>query len=157
MSTTASVEDERWMGEAIALAREAGSRGEVPVGAVVVRDGAVIGRGGNAPIAASDPTAHAEIAAMRDAGRALGNYRLPGASLYVTIEPCAMCAGAILHARIARVVFGARDPKTGACGSVVDLFAEPRLNHHATVVEGVRADECGALLSAFFAARRGRG
>lgn len=145
------------MGEAIALAREAGSRGEVPVGAVVVRDGAVIGRGGNAPIAASDPTAHAEIAAMRDAGRALGNYRLPGASLYVTIEPCAMCAGAILHARIARVVFGARDPKTGACGSVVDLFAEPRLNHHATVVEGVRADECGALLSAFFAARRGRG
>ena len=145
------------MGEAIALAREAGSRGEVPVGAVVVRDGAVIGRGGNAPIAASDPTAHAEIAAMREAGRALGNYRLPGASLYVTIEPCAMCAGAILHARIARVVFGARDPKTGACGSVVDLFAEPRLNHHATVVEGVRADECGALLSAFFAARRGRG
>ena len=145
------------MGEAIALARDAGSRGEVPVGAVVVRDGAVIGRGGNAPIAASDPTAHAEIAAMREAGRALGNYRLPGASLYVTIEPCAMCAGAILHARIARVVFGARDPKTGACGSVVDLFAEPRLNHHATVVEGVRADECGALLSAFFAARRGRG
>ena len=145
------------MGEAIALAREAGARGEVPVGAVVVRDGAVIGRGGNAPIAASDPTAHAEIAAMRDAGRALGNYRLPGASLYVTIEPCAMCAGAILHARIARVVFGARDPKTGACGSVVDLFAEPRLNHHATVVEGVRAEECGALLSAFFAARRGRG
>ena len=145
------------MDEAIALAREAGARGEVPVGAVVVRDGAVIGRGGNAPIAASDPTAHAEIAAMRDAGRALGNYRLPGASLYVTIEPCAMCAGAILHARIARVVFGARDPKTGACGSVVDLFAEPRLNHHATVVEGVRADDCGALLSAFFAARRGRG
>lgn len=145
------------MGEAIALARDAGARGEVPVGAVVVRDGAVIGRGGNAPIAASDPTAHAEIAAMRDAGRALGNYRLPGASLYVTIEPCAMCAGAILHARIARVVFGARDPKTGACGSVVDLFAEPRLNHHATVVEGVRAEECGALLSAFFAARRGRG
>jgi len=157
MSTTASAEDERWMGEAIALARDAGARGEVPVGAVVVRDGAVIGRGGNAPIAASDPTAHAEIAAMRDAGRALGNYRLPGASLYVTIEPCAMCAGAILHARIARVVFGARDPKTGACGSVVDLFAEPRLNHHATVVEGVRAEECGALLSAFFAARRGRG
>ena len=145
------------MGEAIALAREAGARGEVPVGAVVVKDGAVIGRGGNAPIAASDPTAHAEIAAMRDAGRTLANYRLPGASLYVTIEPCAMCAGAILHARIERVVFGARDPKTGACGSVVDLFAEPRLNHHATVVEGVRADECGALLSAFFAARRGRG
>ena len=145
------------MGEALALAREAEGRGEVPVGAVVVKDCVVIGRGGNAPIAASDPTAHAEIAALRDAGRALGNYRLPGCSLYVTIEPCAMCAGAILHARIERVVFGARDPKTGACGSVVDLFAEPRLNHHATLVHGVRGDECGALLSAFFAARRGRG
>ena len=157
MSTTASADDGRWMDEALALAREAGARGEVPVGAVVVKDGAVVGRGGNAPIAASDPTAHAEIAALREAARALGNYRLPACSLYVTIEPCAMCAGAILHARIARVVFGARDPKTGACGSVVDLFAEPRLNHHATVVEGVRADECGALLSAFFAARRGRG
>jgi tRNA(adenine34) deaminase len=143
-----------WMGEALALARAAGQRGEVPVGAIVVRDGAIIGRGGNAPIAASDPTAHAEIAALRDAGRALGNYRLPGCELYVTIEPCAMCAGAILHARIARVVFGARDPKTGACGSVIDLFAEARLNHHAQVIAGVRADECGALLSQFFAARR---
>ena len=156
-AASASADDERWMGEAIALAREAERRGEVPVGAVVVKDGSVIGRGGNAPIAASDPTAHAEIAAMREAARALGNYRLPDCALYVTIEPCAMCAGAILHARISRVVFGARDPKTGACGSVVDLFGEPRLNHHAAVVEGVRADECGALLSAFFAARRGRG
>jgi len=144
-----------WMGAALALARTAAERGEVPVGAVVVRDGAIIGRGGNAPIAASDPTAHAEIAALREAGRALGNYRLPGCELYVTIEPCAMCAGAIIHARIARVVFGARDPKTGACGSVIDLFAEPRLNHHAQVVDGVRADECAALLSQFFAARRG--
>jgi tRNA(adenine34) deaminase len=143
-----------WMDEALALARAAGQRGEVPVGAIVVRDGAIIGRGGNAPIAASDPTAHAEIAALREAGRALGNYRLPGCELYVTIEPCAMCAGAILHARIARVVFGARDPKTGACGSVIDLFAEPRLNHHAQVIAGVRADECGMLLSQFFAARR---
>jgi tRNA(adenine34) deaminase len=143
------------MGEALALAQEAGRRGEVPVGAVVVREDVVIGRGGNAPIAASDPTAHAEIAALREAARATGNYRLPDCELYVTIEPCAMCAGAILHARIARVVFGARDPKTGACGSVIDLFAEPRLNHHAVVVQGVRADECGALLSAFFAARRG--
>jgi tRNA(adenine34) deaminase len=148
-----SVDD--WMGEALALARTAAGRGEVPVGAVVVRDGVIIGRGGNAPIAASDPTAHAEIAALREAGRALGNYRLPGCELYVTIEPCAMCAGAIIHARIARVLFGARDPKTGACGSVIDLFAEPRLNHHAEVVAGVRADECGALLSQFFAARRG--
>lgn len=155
MSTTPESDDARWMGEALALARAAGERGEVPVGAVVVREGVLVGRGGNAPIAASDPTAHAEIAALRDAARSLGNYRLPGCTLYVTIEPCAMCAGAILHARIARLVFGARDPKTGACGSVVDLFGEPRLNHHATAVAGVRADECGALLSAFFAARRG--
>jgi tRNA(adenine34) deaminase len=146
--------DHDWMGEALALARAAGARGEVPVGAVVVREGAVIGRGGNAPIAASDPTAHAEIAALRDAGQALGNYRLPGCELYVTLEPCAMCAGAIMHARLARVVFGARDPKTGACGSVIDLFAEPRLNHHTTVTGDVRADECGALLCGFFATRR---
>ena len=146
--------DDDWMGEALALARAAGARGEVPVGAVIVKEGAVIGRGGNAPIAGTDPTAHAEIAALRDAGRALGNYRLPGCDLYVTIEPCAMCAGAILHARIARVVYGAPDPKTGACGSVVDLFAEPRLNHHATVAGGVRASECGLLLTEFFAARR---
>jgi tRNA(adenine34) deaminase len=151
-----SATSEHWMGEALALARAAAARGEVPVGAVVVRDGAILGRGGNTPIAASDPTAHAEIAALREAGRALGNYRMPGCELYVTIEPCAMCAGAILHARIARVVFGARDPKTGACGSVVDLFAETRLNHHAQVEAGVRAAECGALLSDFFAARRVR-
>ncbi len=146
--------DERWMGEALALARMAGTRGEVPVGAVVVKDGDIIGRGGNAPIAATDPTAHAEIAALRDASRMLGNYRLPGCDLYVTIEPCAMCAGAVLHARIRRVVFGARDPKTGACGSVIDLFAETRLNHHATVTGGVLAAECGGLLSEFFGARR---
>ncbi|HVN34833.1 MAG TPA: tRNA adenosine(34) deaminase TadA [Casimicrobiaceae bacterium] len=146
--------DERFMGEALTLARAAAARGEVPVGAVIVRDGEIVGRGGNAPIAACDPTAHAEIAALRDAGGRLGNYRLPGCHLYVTIEPCAMCAGAILHARIARVVFGARDAKTGACGSVVDLFAEPRLNHHATVTGGVLAAESGALLSAFFGARR---
>ena len=143
------------MAEAIALARAAGSRGEVPVGALVVRGGAIIGRGGNAPISHADPTAHAEIAALRDAARAVGNYRLPQCDLYVTLEPCAMCAGAIFHARIARVVFGAHDPKSGACGSVVDLFAERRINHHATAVGGVRADECGRLLSEFFAARRG--
>jgi tRNA(adenine34) deaminase len=144
----------RWMDEALALARAAQARGEVPVGAVVVRDGVVIGRGGNAPISHHDPTAHAEIAALREAGRALGNYRLPGCELYVTLEPCAMCAGAIMHARISRLVFGARDPKTGACGSVVDLFGEARLNHHATVEGGVREAECGRLLSDFFAARR---
>jgi tRNA(adenine34) deaminase len=151
---SATEADEGWMGEALALAAVAGKRGEVPVGAVIVKDGAILGRGGNAPIAASDPTAHAEIAALRDAGHALGNYRLPGCDLYVTIEPCAMCAGAILHARIARVVYGAPDPKTGACGSVIDLFAEPRLNHHTRVTAGVRGGECGQLLSRFFEARR---
>jgi tRNA(Arg) A34 adenosine deaminase TadA len=124
------------------------------VGAVAVRDGRVIGRGFNAPISSKDPTAHAEIAALREAARAAGNYRLSGCTLYVTIEPCAMCAGAIMHARIARLVFGAADPKTGACGSVVDLFAEPRLNHHTEVVRGVLAAEAGKLLSDFFAARR---
>ena len=126
----------------------------MPVGAVVIKDSAIIGRGGNAPIAANDPTAHAEIAALREAARALGNYRLPDCDLYVTIEPCAMCAGAILHARIRRLVFGARDPKTGACGSVVDLFAERRLNHHTTVTGDVAGEACGRLLSDFFVARR---
>jgi len=142
------------MREAIALAHAAQARGEVPVGAVVIRDGHIVGRGGNAPVAANDGTAHAEIAALREAGLALGNYRLPDCELYVTLEPCAMCAGAIMHARIRRVVFGASDPKTGACGSVVDLFAEPRLNHHTQVSGGVAAQECGRLLSDFFAARR---
>jgi tRNA(adenine34) deaminase len=142
------------MAEALSLARSAGERGEVPVGAIVVKDGAIVGRGGNAPIAGNDPTAHAEIAALREAGRALGNYRLPGCELFVTLEPCAMCAGAIMHARIARLVFGAPDPKTGACGSVVDLFGELRLNHHTIVARNVRAAECGKLLAEFFASRR---
>lgn len=146
--------DGAWMDEALRLARDAAARGEVPVGAIVVHDGAVIGRGGNAPIAGSDPTAHAEIAALREAARAMNNYRLTGCELFTTLEPCAMCAGAMLHARIARVVFGARDPKSGVCGSVIDLFAEPRLNHHAHVSGGVRSEECGRLLSEFFAARR---
>lgn len=148
--------DEVFMAEALHLAREGGALGEVPVGAVVVRDGDIVGRGFNAPISRRDPTAHAEIVALRDAAGHLGNYRLPGCTLYVTLEPCAMCAGAIIHARIARVVFGARDPKTGACGSVVNLFGEPRLNFHATVEEGVLAGECATLLTNFFAARRGR-
>ena len=142
------------MDEALVLARAAGSRGEVPVGAIVVRDGVIVGRGGKAPIADNDPTAHAEIAALREAANVVGNYRLPGCAMYVTLEPCAMCAGAVLHARIARLVFGASDPKTGACGSVVDLFAQPKLNHHTSAAGGVRADECGRLLSEFFAARR---
>lgn len=146
--------DARWMGEALELAALAAARGEVPVGAVVVCDGVVIGRGGNAPIAHSDPTAHAEIAALRDAAQNVGNYRLTGCEIFCTLEPCAMCAGALLHARIARVVFGARDPKSGAAGSVIDLFGESKLNHHAVVTSGVRSDECGKLLSDFFAARR---
>ena len=145
---------QRWMREALGMASQAQQLGEVPVGAIVVRDGVIVGRGGNARVAANDPTAHAEITALRDAARALGNYRLPDCDLYVTLEPCAMCAGAIMHARIRRLVFGASDPKTGTCGSVVNLFAERHLNHHATVVGGVLAAECGALLSAFFATRR---
>ncbi len=146
--------DEAPMRLALDLAAEAARSGEVPVGAVVVQGDEIIGRGFNAPIGMHDPSAHAEMTALREAARRLGNYRLPGCSLYVTLEPCAMCAGAIQHARIARVVYGARDPKTGACGSVVDLFAEQRLNHHATIVGGVLAAESAALLQAFFASRR---
>ena len=148
--------DEFWMQAALDLAQQALSIDEVPVGAVVVKDGEIVGRGFNAPISRHDPTAHAEIMARRDAAVRLGNYRLVDCELFVTLEPCAMCSGAIMHARIARVVFGARDPKTGACGSVIDLFAEQRLNHHTEVVGGVRAEECATLLSRFFAARRGK-
>lgn len=144
------------MRAALELAQQGLEAGEVPVGAVVVKDGEIVGRGFNAPISRHDPTAHAEIMALRDAAARLGNYRLVGCELYVTLEPCAMCSGAIMHARIARVVFGARDPKTGACGSVTDLFADRRLNHHTEVTGGMMAEECGALLSRFFAARRGR-
>ncbi len=146
--------DENFMREALRLAEEARVHGEVPVGAVVVKDGAIIGRGYNHPISAHDPTAHAEIVALRDAATRLGNYRLTDCELFVTLEPCAMCSGAIQHARISRIVYGATDPKTGACGSVVNLFAETRLNHHAKVEQGVLAAECGAMLSDFFAARR---
>jgi tRNA(adenine34) deaminase len=146
--------DAAMMREALSLAAEAAVRGEVPVGSVVVSGGSIIGRGFNCPISASDPTAHAEVRALREAAAALRNYRLAGCTLYVTLEPCAMCVGAIMHARIARVVYGASDPKTGACGSIVDLFAERRLNHHAEVTAGVLAEECGGALSAFFAARR---
>jgi tRNA(adenine34) deaminase len=142
------------MAAALDLARQAATLDEVPVGAVVVLDGEIVGRGCNQPIGRHDPTAHAEVLALRDAATRLGNYRLPGATLYVTLEPCVMCAGAMMHARVARVVFGARDPKTGAAGSVVDVFAEEKLNHHAEVTGGVLAEACGALLSGFFAARR---
>ena len=151
---TPGAADERWMREALLLAQQAEAAGEVPVGAIVVRDGMIVGRGYNAPISQHDPSAHAEIQALRDAARRLENYRLPGCELYVTLEPCAMCVGAIVHARIARVVFGASDPKTGACGSVIDLLAEPRLNHHTAVQAGVLKDTCGAMLSAFFGGRR---
>jgi tRNA(adenine34) deaminase len=146
--------DEYFMREALSQARAAECLGEVPVGAVVVRNGVIVGRGFNSPIGEHDPTAHAEIAALRDAARNLGNYRLPGCELFVTLEPCAMCAGAIMHARISRVVYGARDAKTGVHGSVVDLFGVERLNHHATVEGGVLANECSTLLSQFFAGRR---
>lgn len=142
------------MQEALALARQAAIAGEVPVGAIVVQDGVIIGRGHNQPVSAADPTAHAEIIALRNAARHLGNYRLPGCVLYVTLEPCAMCAGAMLHARLERVVYGAPDPKTGACGSVVDLFGERRLNHHCEVSGGVEREESAALLQTFFAGKR---
>ncbi|MEN6630297.1 MAG: tRNA adenosine(34) deaminase TadA [Sulfuricella sp.] len=145
------------MREALTLARQAWDAGEVPVGAVVVKDGEIVGRGFNAPISRHDPTAHAEVMALRDAARNLGNYRLVGCSLYVTLEPCTMCMGAIFHARISRVVYGASDQKTGACGSIVDLSAEARLNHHAEVTGGILAAECGGMLSDFFAQRRGKG
>ena len=148
--------DEDYMRAALEQARQAGACDEVPVGAVVVLDGEIVGRGFNQPIGRLDPTAHAEIMALRDAATRLGNYRLPGCALYVTLEPCVMCSGAIMHARIARVVYGARDPKTGVAGSVLDLFAEPRLNHHATIEGGLLADDCGRMLSSFFAARRSK-
>jgi len=166
-------EDPPFMHAALEQARLAWDAGEVPVGAVLVVKGEIVGRGYNQPISACDPSAHAEVMALRDAGQRLANYRLPGSTLYVTLEPCVMCSGAIMHARVSRLVYGARDPKTGAQGSVLDLFGEltgqgsgqrfgqrfgqvARLNHHCTVTSGVLADECGAMLSAFFAERRAR-
>ena len=146
--------DEAFMREALGLAAQAAAAGEVPVGAVVVREGRIIGRGFNRPISSRDPTAHAEIVALREAAGVEANYRLPGCDLYVTLEPCAMCVGAMVHARIARVLFGATDPKTGACGSIVDLPAIVHWNHHGVFSGGILADECGALLRRFFAERR---
>jgi tRNA(adenine34) deaminase len=146
--------DQEFMQIALDLAQQAAAAGEVPVGAIVVKDGEIIGRGSNAPITTHDPTAHAEIRAMRDAAQRIGNYRLVGCTLYVTLEPCAMCTGAIQHARITKLVYGASDPKTGACGSVVNLMAEPKLNHHTEISGGMVAIECGGLLSNFFSARR---
>ena len=151
-----AADDTRWMRRALALAQRGAAMGEVPVGAVVVRGGAVLGEGFNRPIADRDPSAHAEMVALRAAALAEDNYRLTGATLYVTMEPCPMCAGAIVHARIARVVYGAADEKWGGCGSVLDVLAPGRLNHDVTVVPGVLAAESAALLRAFFQARRGR-
>jgi tRNA(adenine34) deaminase len=146
---------EPWMAEALVLARDAASRGEVPVGAVAVCDGRIVGRGANAREATGDPTAHAELLALQEAARTLGRWRLGGTTLVVTLEPCAMCAGAMVLARIDRLVYGASDPKAGAVGSLMDLSADPRLNHRFPVERGVLADEAGALLRAFFRARRG--
>ena len=142
------------MRQALDQAHNAWVLGEVPVGAVLVRDGAVVATGFNQPIGTHDPTAHAEIMALRAAAHALENYRLNDCELYVTLEPCAMCVGAMLHARLKRVVFGAYDPKTGAAGSVIDLFAEAKLNHHTDIAGGVLAEDCGRVLKEFFAERR---
>lgn len=148
------VHDLIFMRQALDQARNAWALGEVPVGALVVKDGEVIATGFNQPIGTHDPTAHAEIMALRAAATILGNYRLPGCELYVTLEPCAMCSGAMIHARLARVIYGAADPKTGVCGSVVNLFEQNQLNHHTQVTGGVLADECGNVLREFFAERR---
>ena len=147
--------DEDHMREAIVEAMDAESAGEVPVGAVVVHEGEVIARGRNRVIGWSDPTAHAEVVALRAAGRVLGNYRLEGCDVYATLEPCAMCAGALLHARIRRLIYAAADPKAGACGSVLGVMNHPQLNHRIEVSAGVLGAECSALLSAFFRSRRG--
>jgi tRNA(adenine34) deaminase len=148
-------DDERWMRAALHYAARGEAAGEVPVGCVIVQDGAVIGEGWNQPISGNDPTAHAEIVAMRDAAQRLGNYRLTGATLYVTLEPCLMCAGAMIHARIARLVFGAPDPRRGAINSTIHAFETQGLNHRVEVSGGVLRDECAGRLQAFFRARRG--
>ncbi|MBC7757134.1 MAG: tRNA adenosine(34) deaminase TadA [Bdellovibrio sp.] len=146
--------DTDYMQMALELARQAALNGEVPVGAIVVKNGEVIGRGANAPIGLHDPTAHAEIIALREAAQQVGNYRLVGCTLYVTLEPCAMCSGAMQHARITKLIYGASDPKTGACGSVVNLMTEAKLNHHTEVLGGVLAQDCAAVLTDFFKQRR---
>ena len=152
--TEMSSVDASFMQLALVQAQIARELGEVPVGAVLVKDGLVVANGYNCPIGGHDPTAHAEIMALRAAAQILGNYRLPGCELYVTLEPCAMCAGAMMHARLARVIYGAADPKTGACGSVVNLFEQEKLNHHTDLSGGFMAEQCAALLKLFFAERR---
>lgn len=147
-------DDALWMAEALQEALRAEAAGEVPIGAVVVQDDTVIGRGHNAPISLVDPTAHAELQALRAAARNVGNYRLIGATVYVTVEPCLMCMGALLHARVKRLVFGCADPKSGAAGSLYDTAHDPRLNHQLEVISGVGADESRALLQRFFRKKR---
>lgn len=154
MESTNDRIDHRFMQRALVLAEHAAREGEVPVGAVVVKDGEILGEGWNRPVASHDPTAHAEIQALRAAAAAIGNYRLVGTTLYVTLEPCAMCAGAMVHARIRRLVFGAPDPKTGAAGSVLDIARHAQLNHQLEVTGGVLADVCGESLRSFFRERR---
>jgi tRNA(adenine34) deaminase len=155
MSThTLSAPDETWMRHALTLAQRAQDEGEVPVGAVLVKDGAIIGEGWNRPIGTHDPSAHAEMLALRAAAQSVGNYRLPGSTLYVTLEPCVMCAGAIVHARVSRLVFGAHDPKAGGVHSVYDVIAKPRLNHVVEWSGGVLEQECATLLRDFFRSRR---
>ena len=149
-----SCEDEQFMRIALEEARRAGREGEVPVGAILVSEGEVIGRGRNRPVSLSDPTAHAEILALREGATRVGNYRIPNSTLYVTIEPCAMCAGAILQARVQRLVFGAEDPKTGAVRSIHSLLTDERLNHRVEVTSGILSEECGEILRHFFQARR---
>lgn len=144
------------MAYALALARKAEMQGEVPVGAVIVKAGQVIGQGWNRPIAGHDPGAHAEMLALRDAGQSLGNYRLNDTSLYVTLEPCVMCTGALMHARVARVIYGATDPKAGAAGSQFDLLTDERFNHRISVTAGVHADRCAEILKQFFKSKRTR-
>jgi tRNA(adenine34) deaminase len=154
VTQTDGAHDEQRMREAVVEARRALDLDEVPVGAIVVLGGAVIGRGCNQPIHGIDPTAHAEIMALREAARAVGNYRLPGATIYVTVEPCLMCAGALVHARIGRLVYGASEPKSGAVRSAMRILETPSLNHHVKVVSGVLEQECRGLMQAFFSARR---
>lgn len=147
-------DDLHWMRHAIELAKRGQNDGEVPVGAVIVKDNQVVGEGWNQPIGLHDPSAHAEMVALREAGKNMSNYRLLDTTLYVTLEPCVMCAGAIIHARVSRVVYGASDPKAGAAGSIIDIFANNKINHHVSVEGGLLAAECGALLTGFFKAKR---